>query len=96
MRCWGGVNVCYPRTNQKLYENILSHGGIISEYPPETEPIAQLFPARNRIISALGCGRDRGGKERSGSLITADFAMEQERIFMQFRACDRFLKHGLQ
>ena len=44
-----GVNVCYPRTNQKLYENILSHGGIISEYPPETEPIAQLFPARNQI-----------------------------------------------
>ena len=48
-----GVNICYPRTNQKLYEDILSHGGIISEYPPETEPIAQLFPARNRIISAL-------------------------------------------
>ena len=73
-----GVNVCYPRTNQKLYENILSHGGIISEYPPETEPIAQLFPARNRIISALS---DMvvivEAKERSGSLITADFALEQ-------------------
>ena len=73
-----GVNVCYPRTNQKLYENILSHGGIISEYPPETEPIAQLFPARNRIISALSdVVVIVEAKERSGSLITADFALEQ-------------------
>ena len=53
-----GVNVCYPRTNQKLYENILSHGGIISEYPPETEPIAQLFPARITADFALEQGKD--------------------------------------
>ena len=57
---------------------ILSHGGIISEYPPETEPIAQLFPARNRIISALSdVVVIVEAKERSGSLITADFALEQ-------------------
>lgn len=73
-----GVNVCYPRTNQKLYESILSQGGIISEYPPDTEPIAQLFPARNRIISALSdVVVVVEAKERSGSLITADFALEQ-------------------
>ncbi len=73
-----GVNVCYPRTNQKLYESILAQGGIISEYPPDTEPIAQLFPARNRIISALSdVVVVVEAKERSGSLITADFALEQ-------------------
>ena len=73
-----GVNVCYPRTNQKLYESILAKGGIISEYPPDTEPIAQLFPARNRIISALSdVVVVVEAKERSGSLITADFALEQ-------------------
>ena len=73
-----GVNVCYPRTNQKLYESILVQGGIISEYPPDTEPIAQLFPARNRIISALSdVVVVVEAKERSGSLITADFALEQ-------------------
>ncbi len=73
-----GVNVCYPRTNQKLYESILTQGGIVSEYPPDTEPIAQLFPARNRIISALSdVVVVVEAKERSGSLITADFALEQ-------------------
>ena len=73
-----GVNVCYPRTNQKLYESILAQGGIISEYPPDTEPIAQLFPARNRIISAFSdVVVVVEAKERSGSLITADFALEQ-------------------
>lgn len=73
-----GVNVCYPRTNQKLYESILAQGGIISEYPPDTEPIAQLFPARNRIISALSdVVVVVEAKERSGSLITVDFALEQ-------------------
>ncbi len=73
-----GVNVCYPRTNQKLYESILAQGGIISEYPPDTEPIAQLFPARNRIISALSdVVVVVEAKDRSGSLITADFALEQ-------------------
>ena len=73
-----GVNVCYPRTNQKLYESILAQGGIISEYQPDTEPIAQLFPARNRIISAFSdVVVVVEAKERSGSLITADFALEQ-------------------
>ena len=73
-----GVNICYPRTNQKLYEDILSHGGIISEYPPETEPIAQLFPARNRIISGLAeVVVIAEAKKKSGSLITAEHALEQ-------------------
>ena len=73
-----GVNVCYPSSNRELYDRILKTGGIISEYPPETKPLACLFPARNRIISAFS---DMvivvEAKKRSGSLITADFALEQ-------------------
>ena len=78
--CGCGVDICYPSENRSLYEQIWQSGGLISEYPPATEPRAQLFPARNRIISALS---DTivlvEAKEKSGSLITADFAMEQGR-----------------
>lgn len=73
-----GVDICYPESNRQLYEEILKKGGIISEYAPKQAPLARLFPARNRIISALS---DIiiviEAKERSGSLITADFALEQ-------------------
>ena len=74
-----GVDVCYPVSHKQLYSDILDNGGgIISEYPPGKEPKPQLFPVRNRIISALS---DTivlvEAKEKSGSLITADFALEQ-------------------
>ena len=76
--CGCGVDICYPAENRSLYEEIWQKGGIISEYPPATQPRAQLFPARNRIISAL-CDTLVlvEAKEKSGSLITADYAMEQ-------------------
>lgn len=73
-----GVDICYPSSNQKLYQSITEHGGIISEYAVGVKPQARLFPARNRIISALS---DYvvlvEAREKSGSLITADFALEQ-------------------
>lgn len=73
-----GVDICYPGFHQKLYSDILEHGGIISEYPPGTPPLAQLFPARNRIISGLSdVVVIVEAKRRSGSLITADYALEQ-------------------
>ncbi|SFG00135.1 DNA processing protein [Lachnospiraceae bacterium C7] len=74
-----GVNVCYPKQNRYIYDKILaSGGGIISEYPPDTQPIRTLFPARNRIIAGLSdCVVVIEAKEKSGSLITADYAMEQ-------------------
>lgn len=73
-----GVNVCYPSSNRFLYDKILQNGGILSEYPPHTKPIPQLFPARNRIISGLSDAVVVvEARERSGSLITADFALEQ-------------------
>ncbi len=73
-----GVDICYPAAHKQLYEEILETGGIISEYPPGTQPKAALFPARNRIISAF-CDILvlTEAKEKSGSLITADFALEQ-------------------
>lgn len=74
-----GADICYPATLQGIYRNILNHsGGIISEYPPGTKPLPVFFPNRNRIISGLS---DIivviEARLRSGSLITADFAMDQ-------------------
>jgi DNA processing protein len=75
-----GVDVCYPRSNEFLYHRISGQGGILSEYPPGTPPLPAYFPQRNRIISGLS---DYiviiEARIKSGSLITADFAMEQGR-----------------
>lgn len=74
-----GCDICYPRSSENIYRNILeSGGGILSELPPGTKPLPHFFPQRNRIISALAdIVVVVEAKERSGSLITADFALEQ-------------------
>ena len=74
-----GCDICYPKNARNLYENIqTSGGGILSEYPPGTEPLPYRFPERNRIISALSdCLVVVEAKKKSGSLITADTALEQ-------------------
>lgn len=74
-----GVDICYPQNHMGLYLDILKHGGgILSELPPGTPPLPQHFPRRNRIISALSdVVLVIEAKERSGSLITADLALEQ-------------------
>mgnify|MGYP000876309705 CR=1 FL=1 len=73
-----GVDVCYPRENIGLYMDIQEKGGIVSEFSPGTQPYAWNFPRRNRIISALADWiLIMEAKERSGSLITADLALEQ-------------------
>ena len=76
-----GADVCYPRSNIELYENIINTGGgIISEYAPDTPPIAGQFPVRNRIISGISDAVVVvEAREKSGSLITADLAMEYNR-----------------
>lgn len=75
-----GVDVIYPRQNKSLYESIASKGAVISEYPFGTKPDAFRFPARNRIISGLSQGIIViEAARKSGSLITADFALEQGR-----------------
>ncbi len=77
-----GVDVCYPVSNRRLYEQILAQeGGILSEFPPGREPKAGQFPMRNRIISGLSdCIILVEARKKSGSLITADYSMEQGRV----------------
>lgn len=73
-----GTDVCYPKENEELYERLLTEGGIVSEHPAGTPPIACHFPTRNRIISALSdLVLVVEARERSGTLITVDFALEQ-------------------
>lgn len=74
-----GLDRIYPKENMKLYNDILSKGGLIlSEYIIGTKPDKMNFPARNRIISGLSDGIVVvEAKEKSGTLITVDFALEQ-------------------
>jgi len=74
-----GVDEIYPTTNRMLAMRILESGGaLLSEYPPGTRPFRSNFPARNRIISALSRSvLIVEAPEKSGSLITAAFALEQ-------------------
>lgn len=88
-----GTNICYPASNRELYWQLIEKGGILSEYPPHTRPLAMYFPQRNRIISGLSDGVIVvEARERSGSLITADFALEQGRdvYAVPGRICDVF------
>ncbi|HUV92145.1 MAG TPA: DNA-processing protein DprA [Anaerolineales bacterium] len=75
-----GIDRIYPPENRKLVEHIVSHGAVLSDYPPGTAPEAANFPARNRIISGLARAVVvvEAGK-RSGALITAAFAADQGR-----------------
>lgn len=74
-----GLDYIYPPENKFLEEKILQNNGLlISEYPKGTRPSKYTFPARNRIISAISNGvLVVEAKERSGTLITVDFALDQ-------------------
>ena len=76
-----GLDMVYPKENQKLEQKIIELGGcIVSEYPIGTKPQKMHFPARNRIISGMSNGvLVIEAKEKSGTLITVDFALEQGR-----------------
>ena len=76
----GGVDVIYPPENQKLYDAIREQGAVISEMRLGEQPQARHFPRRNRLISGLARGLVVvEAAERSGSLITAQYALEQGR-----------------
>ncbi|HHW19449.1 MAG TPA: DNA-protecting protein DprA [Firmicutes bacterium] len=84
LACLGtGPDVVYPRENASLFKRILDQGALISEYPPGTPPLPWHFPARNRLISGLALGVvviEAG--EKSGALITADWALKQGKPVM--------------
>ena len=76
-----GLQDIYPKENRELANIIIQKGGtIISEYPLGTKPNKMNFPARNRIVSGISEGvLVIEAKEKSGTLITVDFALEQGR-----------------
>jgi len=76
----GGIDIVYPPEHQALYQEIRARGALITEMPLGMAPMSRHFPRRNRLISGLS----RGvvvveAAERSGSLITANYALEQGR-----------------
>ncbi len=102
--CASGLDVVYPARHRELAHNITQNGALISDYPLGMPPHAQNFPARNRIISGLS----RGvvvveAPERSGALITANFAADQGRdvyavpgsaLSPMSRGCHQLIRDG--
>lgn len=100
----GGVDCRYPRANDRLYDRLEEEGGVLSEFPPGTRPLRYHFPLRNRIISGLSeIVTVVEAKHGSGSLITADCALEQGRTVMAVpgrlddelsRGCNELIAQG--
>ena len=99
-----GIDICYPPENKILYKKMWDEGSFISEYPMKHKPEAIYFPQRNRIISGLSLGTivvEAG--EKSGAIITAYNALEQNRdVFAvpgridskQSIGCNKLIKEG--
>ncbi|MEM9587623.1 MAG: DNA-processing protein DprA [Planctomycetota bacterium] len=99
-----GLKHIYPSENQKLAAKIAASGAVISEYAPDTKPRGGLFPQRNRLIAGISLATlVIEAPERSGSLITARLAMEQNRDVLAVpgsvesrasRGCNRLIRDG--
>ena len=76
-----GIDVCYPDSHVRLARAIVKSGCVMTEYAPGTRPNRENFPVRNRIISGLSeITLVIEGKEKSGALLTARHAKEQDRV----------------
>lgn len=99
-----GLDVVYPRESEYLYEDVASHGALVTEYPPGTAANAEHFPARNRIISGLSLATVVVEADlRSGAMITAREATDQGRdvfavpgpIGAEYsKGCNRLIQEG--
>lgn len=91
-----GLDVVYPQQNRRLYEQIRECGLLVSEYPLGTRPEGFRFPARNRIIAGMSYGVVVvEAARKSGSLITAEFALEEGRdVFAVPGQVDSFKSAG--
>lgn len=99
-----GLDLCYPPEHKNLYADIGRTGCLLSEFHPGVEPLKEHFPARNRLISGLSQGVVVvEARERSGSLITADFALEQGQDIYALpgrvtdamsKGCNKLIKQG--
>lgn len=100
----GGVDHVYPKQNSELFDVMRQHGALISESPLGYRATARDFPRRNRIISGLCAGVVViEAAERSGTLITARYALEQNREVMaapgspldpRTKGCNRLIQNG--
>ncbi len=99
-----GVDVCYPKSNKGLYDELVKRGGILSEYVPGTQPLPRYFPPRNRIVSGLSDALVViEARQRSGTSITVEMALEQGRDVFAVPGritdrlsdgCNKMLKEG--
>lgn len=99
-----GLNQVYPKENAHLQDRMAREQLLVTEYPPNTAPFKQNFPHRNRIIAGLSLGTlVIQAKERSGSLITANIALQEGREvfavpgdidFQDSKGCNQLIQAG--